>query len=132
MSCVFCDIAAKKAPAHIVDENERFMAFLDIYPSQKGQTLIIPKKHTGYIFELSDEDISDLFKYAKRIAKAIDKSLKPLRTCIVVEGFLIDHVHVRLHPCFEKSLRFDPLPKPSDAELKETCEKIRKALQSGP
>ena len=127
--CVFCKVIQKKIPAQIVYEDKESLAFLDAFPCSVGQTLVIPKKHSCYIFDIEDRDYAKLLLKTKKIAKAIDKSLKPIRTIVVVEGFMIDHVHVRLHPCYERHLSLKPLePRPSEKELEKTAMKIRSAL----
>ena len=128
--CIFCKIAKNEVPAYKVYEDEKSIAFLDIFPASKGQTLIIPKKHETYIFNFDKKLYDHLFDIAKKIAKGIDASLQPLRTCIVVEGFAVDHVHIRLHPCYEKHLNLQPLKnKPSESELKEIAKKIKTLLK---
>lgn len=129
--CIFCKIAAGNAPAYKVYEDERYIAFLDIMPATKGQTIVVPKKHWGdYILKMPDQEYADLFLMSKKIAKGIDKALNTVRTCIVVEGFDSSHVHVRLHPCYEKVLKVIPTEKrPSEDEFNKVAEKISKTLE---
>lgn len=47
-NCLFCRIARHEIPAHIIHEDDRLMAFLDIQPVRPGHTLIIPKQHYPY------------------------------------------------------------------------------------
>ena len=127
--CIFCKIVAGKIPAHKVYEDEKHLAFLDINPSTEGQTLVIPKKHVDYIFKMDTTEMCELFAVSKKVANAIDEALKTIRTCIVVEGFLIPHVHVRLHPCYSQHLELGIMPKPDDATLKKVAEKISKVIK---
>ncbi len=128
-SCIFCKIINKQIPSDIIYEDKEILAFLDINPASEGQTLVTPKKHYSYIFEMPDHEYSNLFLKSKKISKAIDKSLNTIRTCIIVEGFMITHVHIRLHPCYEKHLNLEPItPKPSDKEFKNIAEKIKLSL----
>ena len=127
--CIFCKIINKEIPAKIVYEDGQHLAFLDVNPTHKGQTLVIPKKHYEYVFDMPEEEVGGLFKAAQKVGKAIDKSLNPVRTCIVVEGFLVPHVHIRLHPCYSKVLGFNSLSKPSDEELEETKNKIINSME---
>ena len=128
-NCIFCKIINNKIPCHKIYEDKNSLVFLDAFPATIGQALVIPKKHNNYIFNLSDKEYSELMLLAKKIARAIDKSLKPIRTCIVVEGFAVDHIHVRLHPCYERHLKFEPMPKQSDEEFKSTADKIKTFLK---
>ena len=127
--CIFCKIVNKEIPSKIVYEDEDTLAFLDINPMHEGQTLVIPKKHYDYVFDMPDDELCRLFKASKKVVRAIDKALKPVRTCVVIEGFLVPHVHVRLHPTKEPRLEFKPLPKPSDEELEAIRQKIASALE---
>ena len=127
--CIFCKIVNKEIPARIVYEDEKYLAFLDINPTHEGQTLVIPKKHYKYVFDMPDEELKELAVVAKKVARAIDKAIKPVRTCVVIEGFLVPHVHVRLHPTKEPVLEFKPLPKPTDEELENIRQKIADALE---
>jgi len=129
MDCVFCSISKGEFPSHQIYEDDKCIAFLDINPATKGQSLIIPKVHEDYIFKLDNETYHHLFSIAKKISIAIDKSLNPKRTCLVVEGFLVPHVHIRLHPCYEEHLEFKPMKnKPSEEEFKEIAKEIKKHL----
>lgn len=126
--CIFCKIANNEMPCCKIYEDEGYLAFLDVSPSSRGQALVIPKKHDSYIFDLNDKEYSDLFIRGKKIAKAIDNALKPIRTCIVVEGFMVDHVHIRLHPCYKRHLGFEKIPQPGKEEFEETANKIKRFL----
>src|SRR3989344_8476474 len=99
-NCIFCKITAKKAPAFVVDENERFMAILSIEPNTDGMTLVIPKKHySGYVFEMPDPELKEMMAYCKKIGKILDASFEDVgRTGMVLEGFGIDHAHAKLFP----------------------------------
>ena len=129
-SCIFCKIIARKIHAQILYEDNKTLIILDAFPASQGQTLVIPKKHVSYIFNMEEEEYTDLFLKAKKIAEAIEKTLTPIRTCIVVEGFAVDHVHIRLHPCYEKHLNLKPIePRPSQEELEKIEKKIKSALK---
>ncbi|MDE1869448.1 MAG: HIT domain-containing protein [Candidatus Micrarchaeota archaeon] len=88
-----------KISSYKIYENEKYIAFLDIYPNIKGQTLVIPKKHLqSYLFDLSDKEISDLMIVSKKVAKLIEKKLKVGRVNMVVEGLAVNHIHTKLYP----------------------------------
>ena len=71
MSSIFSKIVAGEIPAYKIAENERFLAFLDIFPLQRGHVLVIPKLEVDYIFDLDDETFIELQLMAKKVAKAI-------------------------------------------------------------
>lgn len=128
--CIFCKIAKGDIPSDKIYENENFFVMLDAFPPAKGQTLVIPKKHIApYFFDIEDKLYTEALLLAKKIAKAIDKSLKPVKTGLLVEGLEVDHVHIKLQPLTKEGFKLKPLdPKPSDEELKEIAEKIKEAL----
>lgn len=70
MSCIFCDIVAKKAPASVVYEDDQFMALMDLFPMRPGHTLIIPKLHACYVWELTPELRAGLFELGNRVIEA--------------------------------------------------------------
>jgi histidine triad (HIT) family protein len=98
MATIFSKIAAGEIPSHKIAEDDRFFAFLDINPLAKGHTLVIPKKETDYIFDLSDEDYRGLFLFAKKIALAIKKCIKCEKVGVAVVGLEVPHAHIHLVP----------------------------------
>ena len=97
--CLFCNIVKGEIPSYLIDENEEFMAFLDLFPVKEGQTLIIPKIHIGSSFsEVPDELLSSTIKYAKKISKMLEDRLDSERIFIVIQGLGVDHFHIKLYP----------------------------------
>lgn len=128
MDCLFCKIAAGEIPAEKVYEDDKYVAFLDIHPGTEGQALLIPKKHYGsYMFNMPEKEYTELLKLAQKVGKKLDAALGCERTCLALEGFAIDHAHVRLHPFYRgKPFTFDGGPQASLEELKRVADKIRK------
>ncbi|MEM0372753.1 MAG: HIT family protein [archaeon] len=126
--CIFCRIAKHDVPADVIYEDEDHIAFLDIRPSMEGQSLVIPKKHfENYVFDMKDKDYASLLKATKKVAKKIDKAIKPKRTCLVIEGFDVPHVHVKLYPVVEGYLKLFPTNAEKPERLKALAERIRSA-----
>ncbi len=98
MASIFTKIINGEIPCYKIAENERFFSFLDINPVSKGHTLVIPKKEVDYLFDLEDADLADLMLFAKSVARAIDTSLAPERTGVLVDGREVPHAHVHLIP----------------------------------
>lgn len=103
MATIFTKIIRGDIPCFKVAENETHFAFLDINPIAEGHTLVIPKKETDYLFDLSDDELSQTMIFAKKIARAVDQALKPIRTGIIVEGLEVPHAHVHLVPIYKES-----------------------------
>ncbi len=95
---IFQKIITGEIPSFKIWEDKKHIAFLDIMPVQRGQTLVIPKKEVDYIFDLDDNDYHDLMKASKVVAQMLKKTLKTTRIGIVVEGLEVPHVHVKLIP----------------------------------
>ncbi len=98
MATIFSRIAAGEIPSYKVAEDERHFAFLDINPVNEGHVLVIPRKETDYIFDLSDEDYEALMLFTKRVAKALKKALPCAKVGMSVIGLDVPHVHVHLVP----------------------------------
>lgn len=98
MATIFSRIAAGEIPSYKVAEDKDHFAFLDINPVHPGHVLVIPRKETDYIFDLSDEEYASLMLFAKRVAKAIKKAIPCKKVGVTVIGLDVNHVHVHLVP----------------------------------
>lgn len=95
---IFSKIIAGEIPSYKIAENDRFFAFLDIFPLVEGHVLVIPKIETDRFFDLSDDYLSEILLFAKPIAKAIE-SVFPCNRCgISVVGLEVPHAHLHLVP----------------------------------
>jgi histidine triad (HIT) family protein len=97
-TCIFCKILNGSAPAHKIWENENFFSFLDINPVNPGHTMIIPKHHIDYVFDLGEPLYSELFRVAKELSEPIKRATQASRIGVVIEGFSVSHLHVHLVP----------------------------------
>ena len=95
---IFTKIIKGEIPAQIIAENDRFLAFLDVFPLQKGHTLVIPKAQIDYIFDLEDDLLADMLVFAKKIAKGVKEATNCRRVGIAVIGLEVPHAHVHLIP----------------------------------
>lgn len=95
---IFSKIVSGEIPSYKVAEDDRFYAFLDINPLQKGHTLVIPKKEVDYILDLEDQEYADLHLFAKRVARAIEKAFPCRKVGIAVMGLEVPHAHIHLIP----------------------------------
>ena len=131
MSSIFSKIITGDVPAYKVLENENFLAFLDISPLAKGHVLVIPKKETDYLFDISSDEYLELWKFAQQVAKAMDKAIDCKRIGVAVIGLEVPHAHIHLVPLNNVSdINFErPKLSLSKEEMYEVAQKIRKALQ---
>lgn len=95
---IFSRIIAGEIPCYKIAENEDFFAFLDINPVNWGHTLVVPKKETDYIFDLSDIDLASMTLFAKRVAAALKDTLPCKKVGMAVIGLEVPHAHIHLVP----------------------------------
>ena len=95
---IFSKIIAGEIPSYKIAENEKFFAFLDIFPLREGHVLVVPKTETDKFFDLPDEYLSEMLLFAKPIAKAIERSFNCNRCGIEVIGLEVPHAHMHLIP----------------------------------
>ena len=104
MATVFTKIAKGEIPSYKVAESEDFYAFLDINPLAEGHTLVIPRHvEKDYIFDLDDEAYVGLIRFAKRVARAIEKAIPCKRVGVAVMGLEVPHTHIHLVPINHES-----------------------------
>ncbi len=97
--CIFCDIVNGKASSYKIWEDDKYLAFLDIFPNIKGQTIVIPKKHLdSYIFSLEDREIASFMSAIKKVVLILQRGLNVHRVNVVFEGLMINHLHAKLYP----------------------------------
>jgi histidine triad (HIT) family protein len=125
---IFQKIIDSEIPCYKIYEDDICIAILDKFPNTKGQSLIIPKTPIDYAFDLEDEIYNHCFSVAKKIVKAIDKTLEPKRTCLVVEGFDVPHAHIKLFPVYELKLTTESGSELMDNEADKILEEIRAEL----
>ena len=95
---IFSKIIAGEIPSYKIAENEKFFAFLDVYPLVKGHILVVPKMEVDKFFDVPDNYLAEMLLFAKPIAKAIEKAFKCKRCGISVIGLEIPHAHMHLVP----------------------------------
>ena len=106
MATIFSKIIAREIPSYKVAENEKFYAFLDINPLQKGHTLVVPKlaePEADYIFDLEDDELAEMHVFAKSVALAIQKAFPCKKVGEAVIGLEVPHAHIHLIPIQKES-----------------------------
>jgi histidine triad (HIT) family protein len=130
MPTIFTKILAGEIPAHKILENEKYLAFLDIRPVNPGHTLVIPKQEIDYIFDVEDELLQGLFVFAKKVARAIKKTIPCKKVGVMVAGIEVPHAHVHLIPINSVGdLNFARAKSMEQEELAAIAAKIRANLK---
>lgn len=129
---IFTKIIRGEIPSYKIAEDERFFAFLDIFPLRPGHVLVVPKLEVDNLFDLPQEELAQLLLFAQPIAKAIEKAFPCNRCGISVIGLEVPHAHVHLVPVnTSNDLNFtQPKPKASEEDLKAAQEKILNFLNN--
>ena len=123
---IFSKIIAGDIPCYKIAEDENYFAFLDIAPSAKGHTLVVPKIEIDYIFDLEDTVLAGLHIFAKKVSKAIEKSVSCQRVGVAIIGLEVPHAHIHLIPINTMSdMDIRKKITTSKDELNEIAEKIR-------
>ena len=130
--CVFCQIVKKKIPSKIVFENERILAFLDIFPISKGHIIVIPKSHYQNIENIPDKELAELFKIVKKLSILIHERLKidgynVLQNNFESAGQVINHFYVHIIPRNKNDQLFKikiPRNQATEEELNNTIKNL--------
>jgi histidine triad (HIT) family protein len=131
---IFSKIINGEIPSYKLAENEKFYAFLDINPLQKGHTLVVPKlaePEADYIFDLEDDILSEMLVFAKQVARGIKGAVACKRVGVAVIGLEVPHVHMHLIPISKEgdmSFANQKLTLPSE-EMAEIANSIVEAMR---
>lgn len=98
MATIFTKIIEGEIPCYKVAENDRFLAFLDLFPLRKGHVLVIPKNETDYIFDMEDSELADFMIFAKTVSKKIKIAFPCKKVGMTVIGLEVPHAHIHLIP----------------------------------
>lgn len=129
MQSIFTKIINREIPSYIIEENDDFIAFLDVFPLVKGHTLVIPKNQVDYIFDLDEETHSKLWKFAKKISVKVNSAIECKRVGVAVIGLEVPHAHIHLVPLNNvEDINFSrPKLKLEESELLEIHKRILNA-----
>lgn len=130
--CIFCKIIKGEIPCYKIYEDDEFFAFLDINPKNLGHTLVVPKKHYRWVWDV--ENIGNYYKVVKKIANAIKKACNTDYVVSLVFGEEVPHAHVWLIPRYEndghgEAIDLTNTKKFTEDEMKEISEKINKQIK---
>jgi histidine triad (HIT) family protein len=132
--CIFCAIVAGDGPAQIVDSDEHTVAFMDINPATRGHALVIPRRHSRDLLEISDEDLQRTNAAARRLARRMAEALDPrpdgfnvLNSCGQAAWQTVFHFHVHVVPRYDDDpLKLPWIPSGGDLdEIAATADQIR-------
>jgi len=98
MPSIFSQIIDGKIPCFRIEENNEFLAFLDINPLVVGHVLVIYKQEIDYIFDLDDDVLGRMLVFSKKVAKRIKSKIQCQKIGLSIIGLEVPHVHIHLVP----------------------------------
>ncbi len=125
---LFQKIIDRELPAEVLYEDDDVIAILNRFPNIDGETLVITKQPESYVFSLEPGTYLRLMEVTQKNSKDLDLTFNTLRTCVVIEGLDVPHVHIRLYPITEPHLKLTHGPEATNEHLKEVGDKIRANL----
>ena len=135
MSCIFCDIAARRVAATVVYEDDQAVAFLDHRPVFPGHVLVMPREHVVTLAELAAERLGEFFQTVQRLERAVEKGMEADGSFIAVNNIVsqsVPHLLVHVVPRRRKDgLRgfFWPrVPYKDQAEQEAVAKRIQEAM----
>lgn len=124
--CIFCKIIAGEIPSYKVYEDDGTFAFLDINPITDGHTLVVPKQHIRFVHNLEEPVYQAVMATVKKVMQTLETSLNPARVGVIIEGFDVDHAHVKVVPLFDvKDIQTVHVKETSEEYFREIIEKVR-------
>lgn len=123
---IFSQIIQGDIPSYRIAEDDRFYAFLDIFPLVTGHTLVIPKIEIDRFIDMPADYLQRIFLFAQPIAHAMERAFPCERVGFSVVGLEVPHAHLHLIPINTMDdINFTrPKLKPSPEDLKAAQEKI--------
>ena len=132
MASIFTRIINRDIPGYIVAEDERFIAFLDVRPMTEGHTLCVPKREVDYYYDLTDEELTGLTLFSKRVAHGLKQAVSCRRIANGVLGLEVPHAHLHLVPIRQEGdFRFGKVVEVSEERMRELRDQIAAAIDSG-
>lgn len=130
-NCIFCKIVKGEIPSHKIYEDENFFVFLDIRPLNKGHSLVIPKKHYRWVWDVPN--IGEYYEVVGKIANALKKTFDTQQVVSLVFGEEVPHAHVWLVPRFKgdghgSSIDLKNIQNISPGKMKRIAEDIKKNI----
>ena len=136
--CLFCGIVAGDVPAQIVDSDEHTVAFMDINPATRGHALVVPRRHSDDLMEISDADLERTTVAARRLANRMRAALSPdgfnvLNACGPAAWQTVFHFHLHVVPRYDDDpLKLPWVPRGGHAEeIAAVADRIRSAGEGG-
>lgn len=127
-ACIFCKIIKGDIPSYKIYEDELFFGFLDIHPRVKGHTLLIPKKHYPWVYDVPE--FAEYWNTALKITKVLQKTLFPKFVTYVTHGLEVPHAHIHIFPRRNETEFVPPVKTFPADEMERIAQTIKKGFDS--
>lgn len=123
--CIFCKIVKGDMPSHKIYEDDLFYGLLDIFPRTKGHTLLIPKKHHRWVYDVPE--FGRYWEAAKKISDSMMSALEPSFITYVTHGLEVPHAHIHIMPRYTDTSYVPDFIKTTKEELGEIARLLNEA-----
>ena len=125
-NCIFCKIGRGEIPSYKVWEDEKYFAFLDRSPATEGHTLVIPKQHYRWVYDVPE--FGEYWEAVLQVTRIVEKALQP-KWINYLTHVGVPHAHIHILPRFEEDVASaNPAPKQkpmAEVELEKVIKKLR-------
>lgn len=131
--CIFCKIIKREIPCHKIYEDDNFLAFLDINPVSFGHTLLIPKNHYRWVYDIPNS--GEIWQVAQKIAISLKNSeLNPDFVSFLTMGNDVPHAHIHIIPrslndSVQPVLQSIPHLKPTEDQFLKITNQIKNSIK---
>lgn len=125
---IFTKIIEGEIPSHKIYEDDKTLAFLDIFPAVPGHTVVVPKTQVEFVWDLGDDDYQALMETTKKVARHLREKLNTKYVGTKIEGTEVPHAHVKVYPfntVAEYNAKQDTSAEPDHTQLVEMAQKLR-------
>jgi histidine triad (HIT) family protein len=99
--CIFCEIIARRAQSHVVYEDDRTLAFLDLFPVTRGHVLVVPKKHVDRLTDLPESEYAGFLRALAKVCRRVDRLSDHYNVSLnqgSLAGQIVFHMHFHVIP----------------------------------
>jgi histidine triad (HIT) family protein len=99
--CIFCEIVARRAQSHVVYEDDRTLAFLDLFPVTRGHVLVVPKKHVDRLTDLPESEYAGFLRALANVCRRVDRLSDHYNVSLnqgSLAGQIVFHMHFHVIP----------------------------------
>ncbi len=130
--CIFCKVVRKEAPSLSIYEDEKTLAFMELFPSAPGHLMVMPKRHGLSILDYERKELGDLLETVKKVSDRLKKVMECDALTIGInhlEKKGVPHLHIHIIPRWENDnggIIQSIVQKKSNETREKIAEKLRK------